>query len=212
MNRIIAAVCCLGSLAACSQQPAAQHAELTPAMAEQAPVSHPPQEPGATQVNPDRAAGTSSEPVTDTSPRTGTNTPPLRDAHTDARPSDARPSTGANANAATANGSSAPLMPTDGPAADNTKRNERDRDASAVTPVDQGNNESDLKITQQIRQAVMADKSLSFNAKNAKIITVNGKVTLRGVVATDAERTAIANAATRVAGATLVENLLEVKK
>ncbi len=205
MNRIVAALC-LGSLAACSQQPPAQHAELTPASAEAAPVLHSPRDPEATDVGPDHASSTSSR--TDTAPHT-TNTEPLRDTHA---------TTGANANATdapranAASGSSAPLMPTDGPAADNTKRNERDRDSSAITPIDQGNNESDLKITQQIRQAVMADKSLSFNAKNAKIITANGKVTLRGVVATDAERTAIGNAATRVVGPTQVENLLEVKK
>lgn len=210
MNRIVAALC-LGSIAACSQQQPAQHAELTPASAEAAPVSHPPRDPAATDLGPDHTSNTGSATTGTASHNTGTNTEPPRDA-------DARATTGTNANGTdaprsnTAHASSAPLMPSDGPAADNTKRNERDRDRSAVTPVDQGNNESDLKITQQIRQAVMADKSLSFNAKNAKIITSNGKVTLRGVVATDAERTAIANAATRVVGPTQVDNLLEVKK
>lgn len=97
-------------------------------------------------------------------------------------------------------------------APDNTKRNERDRDGAALTPGDQANGESDLKITQRIRQAVMADGSLSFNAKNVKIITVGGKVTLRGPVKSDAERAAIEAAAKSVAGAGQVDNQIEVKK
>ena len=74
-------------------------------------------------------------------------------------------------------------------AADNTKVNERDRDDRTLTAMDQGNGEHDVKITQQIRQSVMDDDSLSFNAKNVKIITVDGKVTLRGPVASSKERT-----------------------
>ena len=77
--------------------------------------------------------------------------------------------------------------------------------------MDQGGSEADRKITQQIRQAVMKDGSLSFNAKNVKIITVNGKVTLRGPVKTAAERSAIDAAAKSAAGANQVDNQLEVK-
>jgi len=97
-------------------------------------------------------------------------------------------------------------------AADNTKKNERDRNSAALTPMDQNNNQADLKITQQIRQAVMADSSLSFTAKNVKIITQNGRVTLRGPVKSDKERSAIEAAARRVAGAVEVDNQIEVKK
>ena len=97
-------------------------------------------------------------------------------------------------------------------AADNTKKNERDRNSAALTPMDQNNNQVDLKITQQIRQAVMADSSLSFTAKNVKIITQNGHVTLRGPVNTEKERGAIEAAARRVAGAVEVDNQIEVKK
>ena len=102
--------------------------------------------------------------------------------------------------------------PTRPAAPDNTKVNERDRSSAAQTPLDQRENESDLKITQQIRQAVMADDSLSFTAKNVKIITAGGKVTLRGPVKSDAERSAIEAAARKVAGATQVDNQIEVKK
>jgi hyperosmotically inducible protein len=95
--------------------------------------------------------------------------------------------------------------------ADNTRVNRRDRNSAALTPMDQGSSESDRKITRDIRQAVMSDSSLSFTAKNVKIITLDGKVTLRGSVKSAAERTAIEAAARRVVGnGALVESQLEV--
>ena len=107
----------------------------------------------------------------------------------------------------------APAAPgTAGAQPDNTKVNERDRNTGTLTPGDQNNNENDLKITQQIRQAVMNDGSLSFTAKNVKIITQGGKVTLRGPVKTAEERSAIEAAARKVAGANQVDNQIEVKK
>ncbi len=111
--------------------------------------------------------------------------------------------------------SNAAAMPAQTPptnAPDNTRVNARDKGGKNLTPMDQGEGTSDLKITQQIRQALMRDGSLSFGAKNVKIITVNGKVTLRGPVKTDAERSAIEAAAKSAAGAGQVDNLLEVKK
>lgn len=107
----------------------------------------------------------------------------------------------------------AQAMPTPEPGVqpDNTKINKRDKDSAALTPMDQGGSEGDRKITQQIRQAVMKDGSLSFTAKNAKIITIDGKVTLRGPVNSAAERSAIEAAAKAVAGVTRVDNQLEVK-
>ncbi|MET0792173.1 MAG: BON domain-containing protein [Polyangiaceae bacterium] len=95
---------------------------------------------------------------------------------------------------------------------DNSAVNARDRGGSTLTPTDQGGSEGDRKITQQVRQAVMKDGSLSFTAKNVKIITINGKVTLRGPVKTDQERSAIETAAKKVAGETRVDNQIEVKK
>lgn len=100
----------------------------------------------------------------------------------------------------------------DAPKPDNTEVNERDRNAAAQTPLDQKENQTDLKITQQIRKAVMGDDTLSFTAKNVKIITASGKVTLRGPVKTDAERSSIEAAARRIAGVTQVDNQIEVKK
>jgi osmotically-inducible protein OsmY len=74
--------------------------------------------------------------------------------------------------------------------ADNTARNKQDRDENSVTPLDQGNSESDLKMTRNIRSSIM-DSDLSFNAKNIKIVTKNGHVTLRGVVQSHKEHEAV---------------------
>lgn len=97
------------------------------------------------------------------------------------------------------------------PDADNTARNTRDRDAARPTPPDQGENETDRKITAEIRRAIMATDGMSINAQNVKIITRNGIVTLRGPVNSTAERDAIAAKAKAAAGVTSVVNELEVK-
>ena len=97
------------------------------------------------------------------------------------------------------------------PAADNTRKNERDRSGETATSGDQSNNQEDVKITAAIRRAVVGDKSLSMTAKNVKIITANGTVTLRGPVNNDAEKTKIAELAQSAAGGAKIDNQLEVK-
>jgi len=95
--------------------------------------------------------------------------------------------------------------------ADNTKKNARDRDGTAVTPMDQGNSAADIEMTQKIRQAVVADDSLSSNAKNIKIITKDGAVTLRGPVKDEAEKTRVVDMAKNVAGSAPLDVQLEVE-
>ena len=95
--------------------------------------------------------------------------------------------------------------------ADNTGKNERDRDSKTLTPGDQSGTPEDRKLTQSIRQAVMKDKSLTMTAKNVKIITTGGKVTLRGPVNTAEEKTKINDLAKAAAGTVPVDNQLEVK-
>ena len=75
--------------------------------------------------------------------------------------------------------------------ADNTGKNARDRDDQSVTATDQSNDPADLKLTADIRKMVVGDDSLSMMAKNVKIITVGGVVTLRGPVETEKEKAAI---------------------
>ena len=96
------------------------------------------------------------------------------------------------------------------PAPDNTKTNARDRNAAQKTAGDQSNTRSDLETTREIRKAIVADKDLSSYAHNIKIVTVSGKVTLKGPVHTEAERTAVAAKAADVVGAANVVNHVSV--
>ncbi|MGZ4982022.1 MAG: BON domain-containing protein [Methylobacter sp.] len=98
-----------------------------------------------------------------------------------------------------------------GKAAENTERNVRDKENTTLTPEDQKETQSDVKITAHIRKAVTDDDSLSVNAKNAKIITRNGVVTLRGPVDSQAESMRLQQIATKTPGAVRVDNQLEVK-
>jgi len=95
--------------------------------------------------------------------------------------------------------------------ADNTARNVRDRNSSSLTPLDQGDNQADLDTTAQIRKEIIAGKSMSLNARNVKIITKNGQVSLRGPVNTAEEKRLIGDIAGRVVRSENVDNQLEVK-
>ncbi len=94
---------------------------------------------------------------------------------------------------------------------DNTARNVRDRDDRALTPLNQGNSKADIDTTAQIRKEVVAGKSMSVNAKNVKIITNQGRVTLRGPVNTAEEKRLIGEIANRIARSENVDNQLDVK-
>jgi osmotically-inducible protein OsmY len=93
--------------------------------------------------------------------------------------------------------------------ADNTGLNERDRDG-ALTPPDQGSSDAETTITAAIRRELTDHDTLSFNAKNAKVITTGAKVTLRGPVATAEEKSTVEAIAKRTAGVKDVDNQLEV--
>jgi hyperosmotically inducible protein len=99
----------------------------------------------------------------------------------------------------------------DTPAADNTKKNQRDRSGETKTSGDQSNSLEDMKITAAIRRAIVRDRSLSMAAKNVKIITANGMVTLRGPVKSDTEKAKIVELAQSAAGNAKIDNQLEVK-
>ena len=97
------------------------------------------------------------------------------------------------------------------PAPDNTKVNQRDRTKTEPTADQAKNNLNDREIMQKIRKAVMDEKSLSTYAHNVKIISQNGKVTLKGPVRSAEEKETIAQKATEVAGAGNVTNDITVK-
>jgi hypothetical protein len=97
------------------------------------------------------------------------------------------------------------------PAPDNTARNKRDAPGDTKTPMDQSESPEHIKITADIRAAVMAMDGMSTNGKNIKIITDKaGVVTLRGVVASQSEKDKIDAKARSFAGVTSVVNQLEV--
>lgn len=101
---------------------------------------------------------------------------------------------------------------TDGYATDNTGLNVRDRDGATLTPLDQSDRAKDVTITQQIRHSITGDKTMSLDAHNVKIITIEGVVTLRGPVKSVDEKLSIAGIAETTPGVLKVDNQLEIKR
>jgi hyperosmotically inducible periplasmic protein len=85
-------------------------------------------------------------------------------------------------------------------AADNTGINKRDQSPKERTAGQQGETKPDREITQKIRRAIVADKSLSTYAHNVKIITVDGMVTLKGPVRSEEEKRTVEEKAAEIAG------------
>ena len=94
---------------------------------------------------------------------------------------------------------------------DNTARNVRDRAGRTLTPLDQCNSQADVNTTAQIRKEIIAWKNMSMNARNVKIITIDGRVTLRGPVNSEEEKSLIGQIADRITHSGNVDNQLEVK-
>jgi osmotically-inducible protein OsmY len=94
---------------------------------------------------------------------------------------------------------------------DNTRVNKRDRETGAATADKAKNNKSDREMMQQVRKAITDDKSLSTYAHNVKVIGKNGKITLKGPVRSEEEKTSVVAKATEVAGAGNVVDQLTVK-
>jgi hyperosmotically inducible periplasmic protein len=97
------------------------------------------------------------------------------------------------------------------PNADNTRVNKEDRDRGEPT-ADQGrNNRSDRDRMQKIRKSLMDDKSLSTYAHNVKVISQNGKVTLKGPVRSEEEKKSVERKAEDVAGSGNVTSEITIK-
>jgi BON domain len=93
---------------------------------------------------------------------------------------------------------------------DNTKANKRDRDKASPTADQQKMNTTDRDLTKRIRASITEDKSLSTYAHNIKIISRDGKVTLKGPVRSEEEKNTIEAKATEIAGAGNVIDQLEI--
>jgi hypothetical protein len=135
-----------------------------------------------------------------------TNTPPSTSAPGTSAPGGTDTTTPSSTTPSTTPGSTdtsrtGPVEP------DNTARNQRE----TKTPEDQNINSADEKITLEIRQKITGDETMSLNARNVKIVTEQGKVTLTGVVDNAAEKQAIEKFAHEIAGgAENVTSKLEV--
>jgi osmotically-inducible protein OsmY len=92
--------------------------------------------------------------------------------------------------------------------ADNTGRNASDQ---SVTAQNQSEAQGDRDLTRRIRATLIKESNLSSSAKNVKVITRDGKVTLRGPVKSNQERQAVGNAAAGIAGKNNVNNRIEVQ-
>jgi len=93
-------------------------------------------------------------------------------------------------------------------APDNSKMNRDNR--SKPTADQQKMNSSDQEITRKIREAIHNDDSLSMYAHNIKIITQDGKVTLRGPVKSMQEKSTVEAKAAAVVGQENVTNEITV--
>ena len=95
-------------------------------------------------------------------------------------------------------------------APDNTKMNKGDAEKGAITADQQKMNPADRELTRKIRASITDDKSLSTYAHNIKIVTQDGKVTLKGPVRTEQEKADVEAKAAAVAGATNVTSQIQV--
>lgn len=108
-------------------------------------------------------------------------------------------------------GSNQPPAPAaDRPATPVLDRPAPDMPPPAKTPIDQSQSRGDLNIVSEIRKSIL-DAGVSVDAQNCKVIVENGVVTLRGQVASQAEKDSVESLAKAVPGVTRVDNMLEVR-
>lgn len=98
-----------------------------------------------------------------------------------------------------------------GQSPDNTGMNRADRNGDQTSADQQQKDHSDRNLTEQIRRSIIADKSLSTDAHNVKVITRGGHVTLKGPVRSENEKRAIEAKAAEVAGEDKVTSELAIR-
>lgn len=80
------------------------------------------------------------------------------------------------------------------------------------TAEDQTNSKTDRDITSKIRKSIVADKDLSTDAHNVKIITKNGAVTLKGPVKSADEKQKVMSCASNVVSSDKITDEMTVKQ
>ncbi len=81
-------------------------------------------------------------------------------------------------------------------------------DQKALTPFDQSESKDDRMLTQQIRKMLMDDDRLSTSAKNIKVITINGVVTLKGELKDKEEKMTIVEKIKKIPGIRKIDDHL----
>jgi osmotically-inducible protein OsmY len=94
---------------------------------------------------------------------------------------------------------------------DNTKVNKADRGNTRDTAQGQSQAKPDRELAAAVRKAIVSDKSLSTYARNVKVITRDGTVTLRGPVRNIDEKAKVAELAKQVPAVQTIDNRLTVK-
>lgn len=80
----------------------------------------------------------------------------------------------------------------------------------AQTAQDQSNAKPDVETTRMIRREITKTKGMSTNARNVKIITASGIVTLKGNVQSADEKAKVEAIAKKNAGSNTVKSELEI--
>jgi hyperosmotically inducible periplasmic protein len=93
---------------------------------------------------------------------------------------------------------------------DNSSVNQQDRQSGATTADSQKDNRNDRTLTQQVRKALVKDKSLSSYAHNVKVVSQNGVVTLKGPVRSEDEKRTVEAKAAEIAGRDNVRSEISV--
>lgn len=90
----------------------------------------------------------------------------------------------------------------------------KDHNQPTSTKADQPQSDNDRNVSARIRRSIIASDSLSNRAKNIKIITVDGVVTLKGPVNNENEKAEVVRKAKEIAPGKVVEQIeiVEVRK
>ncbi len=97
------------------------------------------------------------------------------------------------------------------PKADNTKQNYGALEKNSVTAEKQTNGKNEVTVLAEIRRSIMAEKGLSTDAQNVKIVySKSGVVTLRGAVDSENEKEKVGALAKGCNGVSEVKNQLKV--
>jgi osmotically-inducible protein OsmY len=91
--------------------------------------------------------------------------------------------------------------------ADNTKKNSKVVNGDKPTAENQSNDKASVERSADLRKAILKKKGLSVNAQNIKLIDENGKLTLRGPVDNEKEKSIIESLAKNCYGKNFVSEI-----